>query len=122
MNRTVVVIVDKGLKARVGPAKGLRPVLNGLASTLNAAQVAERVEQVRTGVGEVLTREGGRIERTMPDNNIVVSTTDKGVIALGQIEGVKGISENGVLRPAREFKQPAALAATASREAPKVTA
>lgn len=120
MNRTVVVIVDKGLKARVGPAKGLRPVLNGLASTLNAAQVAERIEQVRTGVDEVLTREGGRIERTMPDNSIVISTTDKGVIALGRIEGVKGISENGVLRLAREFK--AAPVATASKEAPKVTA
>lgn len=122
MERIVVVIIDKGFKAKITPGQGLRLVVNTLSSTLTGPQIAARVQQVKNDVQALATREGWPAPRVMPDDSIIVETNDDGVLALAQIEGVKGLSENGTFRPVKEFKQPAASSAAASPEALKLTA
>ena len=122
MERIVVVIIDKGFKAKVLPGQGLRVVLNSLSSTLTGPQITARVQKVREDVKALAAREGWPEPRPMPDDSIIVETTDNGVVALAQIEGVKGLSENGKFRPAKEFTQTAAPATGTSSVALKATA
>jgi hypothetical protein len=106
--RTVVVIVDTGLRIKPSSNGQYALVFKFAGTGISPEQYRQKMtDMVRAGLDEVLAAlkpESGPTEVREYQGNFIVTTNDVGVAAIQGLSGVKAVTECGQVLKAEEMK------------------